>query len=369
MTQHVLPQRVEIYDTTLRDGSQLEGISLTVEDKLRIAEQLDWLGVDYIEAGWPGANPKDDELFRRAEGDAALDLDARRLRVDAARQGQGRQRRHAAPPRGGQRRHRVHRRQVVGLPRARGARHHARRGRGDGRRLRRIPSQCGHGGALRRRALLRRLQAQSGVRVAHARGGGDEGCLARRAVRHQWRRIAARGRAHRAGGGHLPRWRGTRRGPSPRRRRHRSCERDRRRARWCHAGTRHDQRLRRAHRELQPHRDHPEPVVEDGHPDDPRGSYAATHTRRASRRRAREHAAQPASRVRRALGVRAQGRFAHECHRQAARRVRASLARRRRQRHALRRFGARRQVDARAQGEGARPRARRSAARRRWSSS
>ena len=59
-------KRVEIYDTTLRDGSQLEGISLTVEDKLRIAEQLDWLGVHYIEAGWPGANPKDDELFRRA---------------------------------------------------------------------------------------------------------------------------------------------------------------------------------------------------------------------------------------------------------------------------------------------------------------
>jgi 2-isopropylmalate synthase len=57
--------KIEIYDTTLRDGSQLEGISLTVEDKLRIAEQLDWLGVHYIEAGWPGANPKDDELFRR----------------------------------------------------------------------------------------------------------------------------------------------------------------------------------------------------------------------------------------------------------------------------------------------------------------
>jgi 2-isopropylmalate synthase len=72
MTQHVLPQRVEIYDTTLRDGSQLEGISLTVEDKLRIAEQLDWLGVDYIEAGWPGANPKDDELFRRAPKEMQL---------------------------------------------------------------------------------------------------------------------------------------------------------------------------------------------------------------------------------------------------------------------------------------------------------
>ncbi len=67
------PERVEIYDTTLRDGSQLEGISLTVDDKLRIAEQLDWLGVDFIEAGWPGANPKDDEFFRRAPSDLALD--------------------------------------------------------------------------------------------------------------------------------------------------------------------------------------------------------------------------------------------------------------------------------------------------------
>ncbi len=67
------PARVEIYDTTLRDGSQLEGISLTVDDKLRIAEQLDWLGVDFIEAGWPGANPKDDEFFRRAPSELRLD--------------------------------------------------------------------------------------------------------------------------------------------------------------------------------------------------------------------------------------------------------------------------------------------------------
>jgi 2-isopropylmalate synthase len=66
-----------VYDTTLRDGSQLEGISLTVEDKLRIAEQLDWLGVDYIEAGWPGSNPKDDEVFRRAVDE--LDLETSTL--------------------------------------------------------------------------------------------------------------------------------------------------------------------------------------------------------------------------------------------------------------------------------------------------
>ena len=65
-------QSVEIYDTTLRDGSQLEGISLTVEDKLRIAEQLDHLGVHYIEGGWPGANPKDDEFFQRAKKELNL---------------------------------------------------------------------------------------------------------------------------------------------------------------------------------------------------------------------------------------------------------------------------------------------------------
>lgn len=63
---------VEIYDTTCRDGAQLEGISLTVDDKLRIAEQLDWLGVHYIEAGWPGANPKDVELFQRAQHELKL---------------------------------------------------------------------------------------------------------------------------------------------------------------------------------------------------------------------------------------------------------------------------------------------------------
>src|SRR3981189_2293186 len=66
------PDRVEIYDTATGDGAPLEGISLTGEDKLRIAEQLDWLGVHYIEAGWPGANPKDDELFRRAPRDLHL---------------------------------------------------------------------------------------------------------------------------------------------------------------------------------------------------------------------------------------------------------------------------------------------------------
>jgi 2-isopropylmalate synthase len=68
----VLPAAVDIFDTTLRDGAQFEGISLTVEDKLRVAEQLDWLGVRWIEGGYPQANPKDEEFFRRAPADLSL---------------------------------------------------------------------------------------------------------------------------------------------------------------------------------------------------------------------------------------------------------------------------------------------------------
>jgi 2-isopropylmalate synthase len=67
-----MDNRVEIFDTTLRDGLQVEGVSATVEDKLRIAEQLDYLGVQFIEGGWPGANPKDIEFFARAARELEL---------------------------------------------------------------------------------------------------------------------------------------------------------------------------------------------------------------------------------------------------------------------------------------------------------
>jgi len=63
---------IEVFDTTLRDGLQVEGVSATVEDKLRIAEQLDHLGVHFIEGGWPGANPKDIEFFARAATELTL---------------------------------------------------------------------------------------------------------------------------------------------------------------------------------------------------------------------------------------------------------------------------------------------------------
>jgi len=59
-----MPQQVTIYDTTLRDGTQAENFNLSVEDKLRIALKFDELGIDFIEGGWPGSNPKDVEFFQ-----------------------------------------------------------------------------------------------------------------------------------------------------------------------------------------------------------------------------------------------------------------------------------------------------------------
>jgi len=59
---------IKLYDTTLRDGAQMEGISFSVADKLKIARRLDKLGVHYIEGGWPGSNPKDAEFFARVRG-------------------------------------------------------------------------------------------------------------------------------------------------------------------------------------------------------------------------------------------------------------------------------------------------------------
>ncbi|MFM8985845.1 MAG: hypothetical protein ACKONH_07285, partial [Planctomycetia bacterium] len=59
---------IEIYDTTLRDGSQGEGVNFSLEDKLAIARRLDEAGVDYIEGGYPLSNPKDSQFFARARG-------------------------------------------------------------------------------------------------------------------------------------------------------------------------------------------------------------------------------------------------------------------------------------------------------------
>ena len=74
--------RLYLYDTTLRDGQQTQGVQFSTPEKIRIAEALDALGLDYIEGGWPGANPTDSAFFRRrAENPRHHD----RLRHDQAR--------------------------------------------------------------------------------------------------------------------------------------------------------------------------------------------------------------------------------------------------------------------------------------------
>jgi 2-isopropylmalate synthase len=71
-------EKIYLYDTTLRDGTQREGISLSVDDKIKIAQRLDEIGIDYIEGGWPGSNPKDAEFFERAR-----EIDFQRARLAA----------------------------------------------------------------------------------------------------------------------------------------------------------------------------------------------------------------------------------------------------------------------------------------------
>ena len=72
------PKKVSIYDTTLRDGTQGEGFSLSGLDKIRVAKKLDEFGVDYIEGGWPGSNPKDVEFFEQAQ-----ELDLKHAKIAA----------------------------------------------------------------------------------------------------------------------------------------------------------------------------------------------------------------------------------------------------------------------------------------------
>src|SRR6185295_1319866 len=103
-------QAFHVYDTTLRDGAQQEGLNLSVADKLTIARELDGLGVGYIEGGWPGANPKDTEFFRparqrRVGGHAGGQVARPARRARAAHHARGEPRdgggHGAPPPRGG----------------------------------------------------------------------------------------------------------------------------------------------------------------------------------------------------------------------------------------------------------------------------
>ena len=142
-----LPEAVDIFDTILRDGSQQEGLSLTVDDKLRVAEQLDHLGVTFIEGGWPGRQPQGRRVLRAGqEGADAEHRHAGGLRLHPAGRREAGDRRRPGQPRGRRGTGRLHRGQVVGPPRRRGAAHLPRRGGGHGGRLGALPARsttCG----------------------------------------------------------------------------------------------------------------------------------------------------------------------------------------------------------------------------------
>ncbi len=87
-----MKERLYLFDTTLRDGQQTQGVQFSTAEKRQIAAALDALGIDYIEGGWPGANPTDSDFFASAPADAGHDD---RLRDDQAGRALGRERRRA----------------------------------------------------------------------------------------------------------------------------------------------------------------------------------------------------------------------------------------------------------------------------------
>ena len=112
-----MARQIRIYDTTLRDGTQGEGVSFSMEDKVRLTQRLDALGVHYIEGGWPGSNPKDLRFFRRDPRRAAEARAGGRLRRDTAAGHLGRRRSEPPGPRRGADPGRHHLREVVAVPR------------------------------------------------------------------------------------------------------------------------------------------------------------------------------------------------------------------------------------------------------------
>ena len=79
------PRRIFVYDTTLRDGTQGEAGACSVDDKLKIAAKLAAFGVDFLECGWPGSNPKDAEFFERAQTELSQEAKQKLVAFGATR--------------------------------------------------------------------------------------------------------------------------------------------------------------------------------------------------------------------------------------------------------------------------------------------
>ena len=188
-------ERLYLFDTTLRDGAQTNGVDFTLDDKLAIAEMLDDLGIDYVEGGYPGANPTDTQLFAEERqlattftafgmtrrpgrstsndpGLAAL-LDAKADAICFVAKSWDYHVRVAL--------------ETTEEENLASIRDSVARRQGQGPR-----------GAAGLRAFLRRLQGQSAIRARLRQGRLRRGRALGRALRHQRRRAAARGRSDRA---------------------------------------------------------------------------------------------------------------------------------------------------------------------------
>ena len=299
-------ERVYLYDSTLRDGAQTQGVDFSVADKAAIARALDGIGIDYVEGGWPGANPTDDSFFadppplHRAQL-SAFGMTRRAGRSTSNDPG-------LAGAAFGQGAGDLHGRQVVGLPGRDRARHRARREPGDDRRQRPLRPRARPRDDVRRRALLRRLQGQprlrAGLRARRLRGRRPLD----RAVRHQRRQPAARGRGDR-GGRRQPHPGRQPRHPLPQRHRQRHRQQPGRGARRRPPGAGHAERPRRALRQRRPHRHRPVAGAEDGLFDRAHAHRPdAAHPPLAPARRAAEPRAPAQRPLRRRERLRPQGR-------------------------------------------------------------
>ena len=187
-------RQVLLYDTTLRDGMQGQGMSLSAQEKVRVVRKLDELGIHFIEAGFPGSNPKELELFEML---AEVELQAGgrlRLRHDPPPRHRGGRGRGTAPAGDRLRPGGDAGRQDLGP--APGEGHQGEPGGepGDDPRLRRLPGRRRQARDLRRRALLRRLSRRLRLRARVPAGGGRRGRRERHPLRHQRLEPAGAGR-------------------------------------------------------------------------------------------------------------------------------------------------------------------------------
>ena len=182
---------VAIYDTTLRDGMQQEGLSVSVDEKVRIALKLDELGLHFIEGGFPASNPKETAFFARMERETLrhavlVAFGTTRRKGVAAAADPGLRVLADASHAGGH-----HRRQDLGSAPARRAAREPRREPAHDRRVGRLSRRPGQARDLRLRALLRRLGRRPALRPADAARGRRGGRRAALPVRHQRRHPAA----------------------------------------------------------------------------------------------------------------------------------------------------------------------------------